>query len=181
MWTSIGCTLVFQDKLYHIQDNMFVIDLYTWETMDMGSVPSFARRPGRCAVATVDDTPGAVVNYITYKYNSLQIFLSGLMLRNGYWFNLIDSTWEAKRFPPNPPNTIADPDALYTFRGAPTMFGGAVCDSELTCEYREVLQYDSEEDLWVSLGNMMESRGFHEVNCYKYIKVLASIITFVKC
>ncbi len=87
------------------------------------------------------------------------------MIRNGYWYNLATSEWVAKRFPPYP--RIGDyelADALYSFRGSPTIFGSPVCDEKGECEYREVLWYDRDDDIYVSLGNMREQRFNHEVS-----------------
>ncbi len=90
------------------------------------------------------------------------------MLRNGYWFNLETREWEARRFPPSM-DIVADPNALFTFRGAPTFFGGTVCDEDGYCEYREVQQYDSDQDLWITIGSMMESRSLHEASTRSFI------------
>ena len=71
LWTSLSCTLVFQDVMYHIQDNMFTIDLFNWETVDMGPVPDFARRQGKCAVTTINGNSGRACQLIPLCRNIL--------------------------------------------------------------------------------------------------------------
>ena len=76
-WSSIGCTLVYHDIMYHIYDNLFELDLFNWQTTDFGEVPSYARRPGRCAVATVERVPGKYNNLLfavlMYDYSRISI------------------------------------------------------------------------------------------------------------
>ncbi len=91
------------------------------------------------------------------------------MLKNGYWFNLESLEWESKRFPPNPPFVQDITDALYSFRGSPTFFGSPVCDENGECEYREVLWYDLNRDIFVSLGNMIQQRFNHEVILHLHV------------
>ncbi len=66
------------------------------------------------------------------------------------------------RFPPYA--DIADtPNAVYDFRGKATIFGNTVCDGKGLCQYTEVIQYDSNTNSWIPLGNMVQSRKFHAV------------------
>ena len=53
----------------------------------------------------------------------------GILLRSGFWFNLRTEEWEQLRFPPYFEFARA-PNAMYSFRGKPTVFGNTVCDSE---------------------------------------------------
>ncbi len=95
-----------------------------------------------------------------YVYNFISI--TGILIRNGFWFNLETETWEAKRFPPLV--TISEePNALFSYQGRPTMFGSPICDGEGNCEYKEVLQYNEVSDTWDSLGSMVENRQLHYV------------------
>ncbi len=95
--------------------------------------------------------------------NSYSLSYAGLMLRNGYWLNLETHEWESRRFPPKTDLTLAS-NTLFTFQGMPTFFGGTACTDDGICEYKEVQQYDAGRDLWITLGNMRESRSYHEVN-----------------
>ncbi len=86
------------------------------------------------------------------------------MLRNGFRFNLETETWEAQRFPPHIMiNGVADADALFSFRGRPTVFGHPVCDGAGDCEYKEILQFNELSSSWDTLGMMLDNRQLHEV------------------
>ncbi len=87
---------------------------------------------------------------------------AGILLRNGYWFNLETETWEQRRFPPYA-MFFTEPNAITSFRGKPTVFGNTVCDDAGSCTYSEVVQYDPETDSWDSLGQMSVGRAFHTV------------------
>ncbi len=89
--------------------------------------------------------------------------LLGVMIRNGYWFNLDSKEWESKRFPPYTDVAFIEPDAMYNFRGKPTIFGNPLCGDEGACEFTEVLQYSSDTNTWESLGKLLQSRLYHEV------------------
>ncbi len=159
--------MVYQDMVYHIRRNLYSLDLFNWELTDYGEVPTNFRQPGRCQVADIDGVTGNL-RVIDHRTHHLVLyvfctFLTGIMLKNGYWFNLESLEWESKRFPPNPPFVPDLTDALYSFRGSPTFFGSPVCDENGECEYREVLWYDSDRDIYYSLGNMNEQRFNHEV------------------
>ncbi len=89
--------------------------------------------------------------------------LAGIMLANGYWWDIEADTWQAARFPPYPrvPD-LATPD-VFGWRGRPTVFGNPSCDGEGNCEYVDVVQYDPEGDSWVNLGKMSESKRYQAV------------------
>ncbi len=86
----------------------------------------------------------------------------GILLRNGYWFDIEQQTWEQKRFPPYA-NVVAIPDAMWTFRKKPTIFGNTVCDGLGNCEFTGVEQYDVTTNKWIHIGKMIQTRTFHEV------------------
>ncbi len=83
-------------------------------------------------------------------------------MRNGYWFDIDQTRWEALEFPPSNP-IVDEPNSAFGFRGSLAIFGSPVCDSQGECRHTEVLQYDSSTDAWVSLGNMIMDRRFHDV------------------
>jgi len=145
-WGTTGCTTQYGDRVYHIRGRIVELDLLTWDWKTIGNteVDDFAiRTPGRCSVAYVGDRPG-------------------ILIRNGFWFDLIDHKWEQARFPPAFEKSVV-PNALYSFRGRATMFGNTECDNEGNCEYTEIVSYDGESDTWISMGNMLKPRTLHEV------------------
>ena len=54
-------------------------------------------------------------------------------------------------------------NALFNFRGRPTVFGEAECGAEGECENKNIVQYRAEEDEWVKVGEMRQSRILHDV------------------
>ncbi len=86
------------------------------------------------------------------------------MLQNGYWYDITEQTWQAARFPPYPqePN-VPEPEALFNFRGRPTIFGNPSCDSQGECVYLDVIQYNPGTNSWDNLGEMLHSRELHTV------------------
>ena len=94
-------------------------------------------------------------------------YFQGILLRNGYWYNLERNSWTVLRFPSYAPfieDILDQPDTLWSFRGKPTMFGNMEnCNTEGVCDYDEVMQYDDASNMWVSLGRMTESKTFHDV------------------
>ncbi len=84
------------------------------------------------------------------------------MHNTGWWYDIAEETWQALRFPPYPEfETI--PNNLYSFRGLPTIFGNSACNSEGECESLDIIQYNSDEDIWYTLGEMLHPRQYHEV------------------
>ncbi len=83
-------------------------------------------------------------------------------MRNGYWYNIEDNTWQQQRFPPYA-NVAPEPDAVWKFRGKPTVFGSTVCEGDGTCIYTGIEQYDLDTNTWVHLGRMTQTRVFHDV------------------
>ncbi len=95
--------------------------------------------------------------YVDTSFESL-----GLMMKNGYWYSFETNAWEAALFPPYP-TFIPEPDALFGYRGQPTIFGNPTCNSEDECEGLDVIQYDSDENAWYNIGEMTQQRRFHTV------------------
>ncbi len=88
--------------------------------------------------------------------------MAGILLQNGYVYDIEASTWDTVAFPPNNP-IVQEANSAFSFRGRMTIFGNPVCDGDGQCEYREVLQYDPDGNAWVSLGKMVMDRRLHEV------------------
>jgi len=94
--------------------------------------------------------------------NNLNSIHKGILLRNGFWFDLSDHIWEQTKFPP----TYADvpiPNALFFFRGKPYIFGNSECDNEGNCEYTGIYYYNSEQNIWLKEGQMLQPRAGHTV------------------
>ncbi len=99
---------------------MWALNALTWEVRNMGPMPEKLMFPGRCAISEIDGQAGATILLrLQIAVPSLRlnhdIFL-GILLRNGFWFNLVTETWEAKRFPPRVLDGMNEPDALFRFR-----------------------------------------------------------------
>ncbi len=161
-WNSIGCLVQYGDKVYHISDKVYELDLNTWNIYDLAAVPNELTNPGKCAIATIEGVPGKYIYLSRHGKRSRRMLYTGIMTRNGYWFSLLYYTWESKKFPPYYNGALL-PNALHNFRGKATVFGGNQCDDEGTCTFTDVLQYDSDKDLWISMGRMVKSRTMHEV------------------
>ncbi len=100
------------------------------------------------------------------------LFYLGILLRNGYWYNIEENTWQQQRFPPYA-NVAPEPDAVWKFRGKPTIFGSTVCEGDGTCIYTGIEQYDLNTNTWKHLGRLTQTRVFHDV-----IEVPASFCDF---
>ena len=60
-WVSYGCLLQYGDKVYHMKDYVYEVDLVTWTTRTLGIVPTFLRQNlGRCAWAWNAGRPGEI-------------------------------------------------------------------------------------------------------------------------
>lgn len=106
------------------------------------------------------------------------LFCTGILLRNGYWFDLEYRTWEAQKFPPN--NVLVDePNSAFGYQGKLTIFGNPVCNSTGECRYTEVVQHNPGEDTWLTLGHMTTDRRYHEVVevPVEFCDVLGTIMT----
>ena len=87
-----------------------------------------------------------------------------MLLRSGFFYQISDNTWHQKKYPPHIMiRGLADPNAMYSWRGRPTIFGSPMCDEEVNCEYKEINQYMSGRNEWVKIGEMNQPRVTHEV------------------
>ncbi len=58
-WNAITCLVQYGERVYHIENVVFELDLETWNFDILGEKPDFMpRSPGKCAVATIEGTPG---------------------------------------------------------------------------------------------------------------------------
>ncbi len=147
-WSSAACLVQYGDRVYQIGGSDFTdvneLDLTMWTTTSIGTKPDFLVNPGTCAVAKVDGVPG-------------------VMTSTGYWFNLNERTWTAKRFPPYYDNVHTAHGGMASFRGKATIFGTQHCNEEGTCDNIGVYQYEEASDEWRYLGKQVHSRDQHEI------------------
>ena len=87
----------------------------------------------------------------------------GIMSTYGEWFNLTDGSLLNLAPPPYPPGqNYSPPSNLFQFQGLPTIFGLESC-SDGNCGPKEVWQYQSTENVWLKLGEMIIDREFHSI------------------
>lgn len=61
-WNALSCLVQYGERVYHIFDDVFELNLETWDIINHGPKPSYLGRfPGKCAVATIDGTPGKIL------------------------------------------------------------------------------------------------------------------------
>ena len=140
---SLDCFIHYEDAIYLILEDVLRLDPFTWELTTVVSVPSFLQRPGKCAGLSIGGDPGIIT-------------------RDGNWLNLNTLQWEVKVMPYYDPAANV-PNAMWSFRGLPTIFGVPSCDGADVCENRDVIQYDPQLNKWTTLGSMVHSRSNHEV------------------
>ena len=109
----------------------------------MAEIPSNLVRSGMCATVEINGR-------------------TGIMTRYGYFFDISTQTWTKKADPPVV-SIAGVTNALWTFRGKPTIFGHPVCDDVGRCEFKEVWQYDPDMDIWEPIGEMLHSRTYTTV------------------
>ncbi len=143
-WAAHRCVVQVGTKVYHIDDNLHILDLLDWEIEDYGPVPVGLAGPSRCTSQTIDDRPG-------------------ILLKNGFWYDIEGNTWEERAFPPDANFLMDSPPNEYSFRGKVTIFGNPFCDSEGYCKYQDVVQYDEVDDVWTSIGQMYLQREILDV------------------
>jgi len=84
-----------------------------------------------------------------------------LFFIDGSFFNLDDGVWRKYESPGYYTEQNIYVNELYSFRGKPTVFGTCKnCDdpNDLTAEHKEIIQYLEEDDEWITIGYMQESR-----------------------
>ncbi len=62
-----------------------------------------------------------------------------LFFRFGYFFNLRTESWEKHPYPPYDP-LDGLPNAMWSFRGRPTVFGSNECDDQGDCSNKKIVQ-----------------------------------------
>ena len=109
----------------------------------IADIPTQLMRSGKCATVEINGS-------------------AGIMTRWGYFFDMQAKNWTKKANPPV--NAISGmTNAMWTFRGRPTIFGHPVCDNDGMCENKEVWQYNPDKDMWEHLGDMLHSRTYTTV------------------
>ena len=73
-WNSIGCLVQYGDKVYHISDKVYELDLNTWNIDDLAAVPNELTNPGKCAIATIGGAPGKFIYFQSMACKGQQEF-----------------------------------------------------------------------------------------------------------
>ncbi len=120
-WAAHRCVVQVGSKVYHIDDKLHILDLIKWEVESYNVVPVSLVGPSRCTSQTI--------------YGR-----SGILLKNGFWYDIERNTWEERAYPPDANFLLESPPNEYSFRGMMTIFGNPLCDSEGYCEYQDVVQ-----------------------------------------
>ncbi len=143
-WVGLGCLVQNEDIIYHIRLDVQTLDTTTWEFVTIDdALPDAMATPFRCSYTTIDGD-------------------AGIFTRYGYFYNLNSGEWEKKAIPPY--DRVAGlTNSMFTFQGKPTVFGVPSCKSEGVCTYRSIIQYNPDNDEWVNIGEMRDSRRFHTV------------------
>ena len=144
---SLGCQVQYGDEIIRIgQGKVISLNTNTFEATIIADVPPGigSRADTKCALGTTADGK------------------DGVLTAYGYWFNLEDRVWSYETVTPLT-HLAREANAMFTFRGKPTIFGNARCGVNGQCPYTGVTQYDSQRDLWVDLGDMVIERQMHEV------------------
>ena len=147
---SVSCNAYDADEnvLYTVYNQqMKKIDWGTGEMTDLGEPLDAPDSVGQCAFAQNDEE-------------------RGIMTHLGYWFNLNNLQWEAKKQPPYLPDGVFKPNAIWSFRGKPTLFGYPDCEEADGCTTRnntQVFQYDIDADEWHPIGELTLGTKFHSV------------------
>jgi len=137
------CLIQLGDIIYHINGEEFGwLNVSSWVGGTFEISPPLTE-PGQCAVVRIGG-------------------IRGLMLWNGYWFNFDSEEWVGVRPPPYP-NFMDKFNSMHTWQGRATIFNNPNCDESSNCLYENVIQYDPEEDKWVTLGKLQQSRNFYEM------------------
>lgn len=144
-WYSLECLAEFDDRLVRIKRTVQDLSLSAWELTEAGDVPEYlAETSGRCAPMETEHLG------------------SGVMNRYGYFYHLEKKSWQALA-PPAVAPVAEVPNAMWSFRGLPTIFGSPVCNDVGACTNSVVRQYSPSSDEWVNLGLMSEARLYHTV------------------
>ena len=82
-------------------------------------------------------------------------------------FNLETREWEVKATAPYITGLTNQANAMWAFRGKPTIFGQGRCDEDdSNCANDDIVQYRPDRNEWINVGRMMHPRALHEVIFY---------------
>jgi len=138
------CLVQLGDIIYHINEQEFGwIDVSDWTGDTFDDVPARLTDPGQCALVRIGG-------------------IRGLMLWNGYWFNFATEQWAGVRSPPYP-SFVDKFRSMHSWRGRATIFNNPICDENANCLNEDVIQYDPDEDKWVTLGKLRHPRRNYEM------------------
>ncbi len=66
-WMSLGCLLQYEDTIWHMSDEIWVLNALTWETRNLGFMPEKHAFPGRCAISEVNGVAGRLLPLQDFK------------------------------------------------------------------------------------------------------------------
>ena len=131
--------------MYYITDQVYKINpAVKGDVTVLGAVPEVIINPGKCAMAKDGEN-------------------RGILIDEGFLFNLNTSMWESKQPPPLHPWSPTSTPGLWSYQGRPTIFGQPVCDINGNCPAKSVVQYVPESDEWINLGDFRISRALETV------------------
>ena len=145
-YMTLGCVVQYGDEIIKIGEGKVIsLDINTFVANKTADIPQAigTRADTRCALGNVNGKDGILTQY-------------------GYWFDLEDKTWSYQTVTPLP-FLRQEANAMFTFRGKPTIFGNAKCGTDGACPYKGVVQYDAETDKWIDLGDMLIERQMHSI------------------
>ncbi len=144
-WFSLaGCLAHNGGRVYSLGQDLVELKLASWK---LSRLPAGVVYKGGCAVAKAGGK-------------------EGIFVRSGHWLDLRTLTWHLKATPPSRPSEEEEEEqALWSFRGRPTVFGSPRCNGSgsSSCSSVEVAQYSPEADRWEAVGRMRRPRTYHEV------------------
>ncbi len=144
-WGAHRCVMQVGTDVYHIEESIVKLSLIDWEITILGTdVPFPSNSFDRCISQTINGR-------------------LGILLSNGFWYDIDSDTWEQRAYRPDADFIVESPYNEYNFRGKMTIFGNQLCNSEGYCEYLDVVQYDVEQDIWSSIGQMYMQREVTDV------------------
>ena len=133
-----------EDFIYYITTQVQKVNPATGQIQILGTVPESLERPGKCAISNSGQVKGIVINL-------------------GFLFNLNTFEWESIQPPPLHPWSTTSSSGIWSYQGAPTIFGQPICDINKNCPAVGIMQYRAEIDEWVKLGEFRLPRTYATV------------------
>ena len=140
-WWGLSCLQQYNNRIYHVRNTVEELNTVTWSVTDVNTPGERLKRPGTCVITNIGGK-------------------DGIFTRQGNFYDIEAGTWTKKAFPAFDP-VGSYPNALFLHQGKPTIFGNTKCSAEGDCENKQIIQYDTDNDEWVEIGEMLQSRSYH--------------------